>query len=107
MEEFIEYCEENLREEQGYSAKYGPRLLYRRARPHGYPLLEPMGMAVQNAVVEEHSGLYVDSRLQHYLKPTSAEDVDNFLRRHGQLESIKTVHSGRQTKSRLKDSDED
>ncbi|XP_052789937.1 tubulin polyglutamylase TTLL11-like isoform X2 [Mya arenaria] len=106
MEEFIDYCLENLQEDQLFQARNNPRLLTRRtARPHGYPILEPMVEPLRtHAIVDEQTGIFLDSRLHpgRYLKPSSTDDVDFFLRKHGRLQSIKTKRS----KSRTKNLDE-
>ena len=104
MEDFIEYCEINLREEQQYQARNLPRLPNRRARPHGYPLLTPMQPILN--VSDETEKLYVNKT--QYLQPKSANDVDAFLRRRGNLKPVKSSGRKSRSKSRLKqDSDED
>ncbi|XP_053381154.1 tubulin polyglutamylase TTLL11-like isoform X2 [Mercenaria mercenaria] len=107
MEDFIDYCQENLREDQLFQARCNPRLLPRRARPHGYPILEPMVSPVSSLIVEEQTGILLDSRLhaRHYTKPSSAEDVDQFLRRHGQLRAIKPRKRVK-SRNRIKEKDE-
>lgn len=96
LEDFIEYCEENLKEDQLFQTRCNPRLLPRRARPHGYPLLEPMINPVASPVlIEEQSNVMLETRLhsRHYLKPRSAEDVHQFLQRHGQLAPVRRAKS--------------
>lgn len=107
MEDFIEYCQENLKEDQLFQVRCNPRLLPRRARPHGYPMLEPMVSPISNIVVEEQTGILLESRLHSkmYTKPTSAEDVDQFLRRHGQLKAIKPARRVK-SRSKVKEKDE-
>lgn len=107
MEDFIEYCEMNLREEQQYQARNLPRLPNRKARPHGYPLLTPMSTNL-NVADELAEKLYVNK--MQYLQPKSANDVDAFLRRrgNGNLKPVKSSGSKSRSKSRLKqDSEED
>ncbi|XP_052267440.1 tubulin polyglutamylase TTLL11-like [Dreissena polymorpha] len=104
MQDFIDYCLENLEEEQMFQSRSNPRLLPRRARPHGYPQLGPMVTHLQSPVSEDMSGILLDSRMQSgkYMKPSSTEDVDLFLRRHNRLDAIKVKRS----RSRTKDPDE-
>ena len=105
MDDFIEYCEINLREEQQYQARNMPRLPNRKARPHGYPLLTPM-MPTLNVSDDTAEKLYVN-KSQNLQQPKSANDVEAFLRRRGNLKPVKSSGKTR-SKSRLKqDSEED
>ncbi|KAL4218832.1 hypothetical protein ACF0H5_021420 [Mactra antiquata] len=103
LEDFIEYCEDNLKEDQLFQTRCNPRLLPRRARPHGYPMLEPMVNPISSPVlIDEHSGILLDSTFRHrqYLKPRSAEDVSQFLQRHRQLAPVRRTKSRSQRKSK-------
>ena len=102
MEDFIEYCEMNLREEQQYQARNLPRLPNRKIRPHGYPLLTPMTSTL-NVSEDLSEKLYVNK-----MQPKSASDVNAFLQRRRELKPVKSSGSKPRSKSRLKqDSDED
>ena len=113
MEEFIDYCQDNLQDDQLYQARCNSRFIYRRAHPHGYPFLEPMIASLQSPspsqsplFAEAHKALFPDrhSSSGRYLKPTSANDVSFFLQqKHRQLESIK---KSKRAKSRNKDDNE-
>lgn len=104
MTEFIEHCEDNLRDDPLYQCRINPRLLMHRARPPRFPHLEPMVTTLQNMPnLEDHSHVMLESRLLAYSKPKSSEDVDLFLRRHGTLDAIK---KNKQTKPRNKYMDE-
>jgi hypothetical protein len=108
MEDFIDYCLDNLHEDQLFQARCNPRLLPRRARPHGYPILEPMVSPTSPMILEENIGVLLESRLagRNYSKPTSAEDVDQFLRRHGQLRALKTTVKRVKSRNKKKEKDE-
>lgn len=109
MQDFIDYCQENLQDDQLFQVRCNPRLLTRRARPHGYPLLEPMITSIQShtpPILDQQTELFIENRLNSgkYSKPTSADDVNFFLQqRHRQLNSLK---SHKRSKSRTKDRDE-
>jgi len=106
MEDFIDHCLENLQDDQLFRTRNNSRLLYgRTARPQRYPILEPMVDGIKSPVlVDEQSGVYLDSRLRpgKYSKPSSTDDVDLFLRRHSKLDAIRP----KRTKSRSKQKDE-
>lgn len=104
MEEFIDYCSDNLQGEvtTAYPFKNVPKLLARRANRHGYPMLAPIG---RNEIIDDQTrALIIESH--GYAKPRSAEDVDLFLQRRARVTPGKDRGSGSRTKSRLKAEDE-